>query len=92
MTEWLSPSKNKLAVLGPLWEGDIGHWPSGGTINTMTDHDSPLEIQPTQATQPQGTDDEGNPHAPIVIPVPKKNDVMRVLKKSSEPITEKDSD
>lgn len=58
----------------------------------MTDRDSPLEIQPTQATQPRGTDDEGNPHAPIVIPVPKKSDVMRVLKKSSQPIPKESSD
>lgn len=72
-----------------LWVATPRRWPSGGIVNSMSDQDSPLEIQ---ATQPRGTDDEGNPHAPIVIPVPKKSDVMRVLKKSSQPITEKDSD
>lgn len=72
-----------------LWVATPRRWPSGDIVNSMADDDSPLHTQPTQ---PRGTDDEGNPHAPIEIPVPKKSDVMRVLKKSSQPIAKKDSD
>jgi hypothetical protein len=49
------------------------------------DNDSP----PTQPTQPHGTDAEGKPYEPIEIPVPKKKDVIRILKKSAKPLLDK---
>jgi hypothetical protein len=48
----------------------------------MTDKN---DSEPKQKTQPQGTDKAGVPHAPIEIPVPKKKDVLRILKKSAQP-------
>jgi hypothetical protein len=49
----------------------------------MTDKD---DSEPKQKTQPRGTDSAGNPHEPIEIPVPKKKDVLRILKKSAQPV------
>jgi len=53
----------------------------------MTDKN---DSEPKQKTQPRGTDKTGVPHKPIEIPVPKKKDVLRILKKSAQPT--KDSD
>jgi hypothetical protein len=51
--------------------------------------------EPKQKTKPYGTDKHGNPHVPIEIPIPKKKDVLNVLKKAAQPVskkTEKDVD
>jgi hypothetical protein len=48
------------------------------------------DSEPKQKTKPHGVDEHGEPYAPIEIPVPKKKDVMRVLKKSARPLPEKD--
>jgi hypothetical protein len=53
----------------------------------MTDKD---DSEPKQKTQPRGTDKAGEPHEPIEIPVPKKKDVLRILKKSAQPVEEED--
>jgi hypothetical protein len=53
----------------------------------MTDKD---DSEPKQKTQPRGTDKGGVPHEPIEIPVPKKKDVLRILKKSAQPVGEED--
>lgn len=45
--------------------------------------------EPTQPTQPRGKDEEGDIYPPIQIPIPKKRDVLDVLKKSARPIPEK---
>lgn len=50
---------------------------------------SKLDSDPKQKTQPRGTDKAGNPHEPIEIPVPKKKDVLRILKRSARPIKDK---
>jgi hypothetical protein len=39
-----------------------------------------------QKTQPKGTDKEGVPYEPIEIPIPKKKDVFRFLKKSAKSV------
>lgn len=54
----------------------------------MTDNKD--DLQPTQKTQPRGKDEHGKPHDPIDIPVPKKKDVLRVLKKSAQPLPKED--
>lgn len=51
----------------------------------MTDKN---DSEPKQKTKPQGTDEHGEPYAPIEIPVPEKKDVLRILKKSAQPISE----
>jgi hypothetical protein len=48
------------------------------------------DLQPTQKTKPYGIDEYGEPYEPIEIPVPKKKNVLRVLKKSAQPLPEKD--
>ena len=49
----------------------------------MTDKN---DSEPKQKTKPHGKDEHGKPYAPIEIPVPKKKEVMRVLKKSAQPV------
>jgi hypothetical protein len=51
----------------------------------MTDKNDP---EPKQKTQPRGTDKGGLPHEPIEIPIPKRKDVLRILKKSAQPVEE----
>jgi hypothetical protein len=41
--------------------------------------------EPKQKTKPRGKDEHGEPYEPIEIPVPKKKDVIRILKKSAHP-------
>jgi hypothetical protein len=52
----------------------------------MTDKDA---SEPKQKTKPRGKDERGEPYEPIEIPVPKKKDVLRILKKSARPISPK---
>jgi len=49
----------------------------------MTDKN---DSEPKQKTKPQGKDKHGEPYTPIEIPVPKKKDVLRILKKSAQPV------
>jgi hypothetical protein len=49
----------------------------------MTDKN---DSEPKQKTQPRGTDEHGQPHAPIEIPIPEKKEVLRILKKSAQPV------
>jgi hypothetical protein len=53
----------------------------------MTDNKD--DLKPTQKTKPFGIDEHGKPYEPIEIPVPKKKDVLRVLKKSAQPVDKK---
>jgi hypothetical protein len=53
----------------------------------MTDKD---DSEPKQKTKPRGKDERGEPYEPIEIPVPKKRDVLRILKKSAQPVPKKD--
>lgn len=55
----------------------------------MTDNKD--DLKPTQKTKPFGTNKDGEPYAPVEIPVPKKKDVLRVLKKSAQPTSDKKS-
>jgi hypothetical protein len=51
--------------------------------------------EPKQKTKPRGIDEYGDPYDPIEIPIPKKKDVLSVLKKAAQPVskkTEKKSD
>jgi hypothetical protein len=41
--------------------------------------------EPTQQTQPKGKDAEGEPAKPETIPVPKRGEFFRDLKKVAEP-------
>jgi hypothetical protein len=41
--------------------------------------------QPTQETQPKGTDEKGKPAKPETIPVPTRGEVFRDLKKLTKP-------
>jgi hypothetical protein len=41
------------------------------------------ERKPTQKTTPKGKDKSGKPHEPIDIPVVKRKDVERLLKRAS---------
>jgi hypothetical protein len=52
----------------------------------MTDKN---DSEPKQKTKPHGKDEHGEPYAPIEIPVPKKRDVLRILKKSAKPVSKK---
>jgi hypothetical protein len=45
--------------------------------------DEKQEPQPTQQTQPKGTDRDGRPYEPVEIPVPSEDDVMGLLKKAA---------
>jgi hypothetical protein len=54
----------------------------------MTDNKD--DLQPMQKTKPFGTDKAGESYEPIEIPVPKKKDVLRVLKKSAQPTSKKE--
>jgi hypothetical protein len=55
----------------------------------MTDKN---DSEPKQKTQPRGIDKEtGESHEPIEIPIPKKKDVLRILKKSAHPSKDKAS-
>jgi hypothetical protein len=45
--------------------------------------DEPQEPQPTQQTQPKGTDKAGKPYEPVEIPVPSEDDVMGLLEKAA---------
>ena len=48
----------------------------------MADH----EREPTQKTQPQGKDKRGRPHKPIDIPIPKRDDIERLLTKAAKTV------
>jgi hypothetical protein len=41
--------------------------------------------EPTQQSQPRGTDEDGKPHKPVEIPVPKRDEIDRLLKKAAKP-------
>ena len=41
--------------------------------------------EPTQRTQPQGSDASGKPHEPMEIPVPKRSAFDRLLAKAEKP-------
>jgi hypothetical protein len=43
------------------------------------------KAQPTQKTQPEGKDCHGDPAEPVEIPVPRREDVLRDLKKVARP-------
>jgi hypothetical protein len=45
--------------------------------------------EPKQKTKPRGIDEHGNPYDPIEIPVPKKKDVLNVLKKAAQPVSKR---
>lgn len=56
----------------------------------MQERDVPLSDvadkpdQPTQKTQPKGRDEQGKLHEPIEIPVPKREDVERLIAKAAK--------
>jgi hypothetical protein len=42
--------------------------------------------QPTQPTQPKGIDPKtGKPYEPVEIPVPKRGEINRLLKRAAKP-------
>jgi hypothetical protein len=43
------------------------------------------EREPTQQSQPQGKDEKGKPAKPMDIPVPKRSEFDRLLKKAEQP-------
>jgi hypothetical protein len=46
----------------------------------------PNEAEPTQPTQPKGIDPKtGKPYEPVEIPVPKRAEWERILRRGSEP-------
>ena len=44
--------------------------------------------EPTQRTQPYGTNDDGTPAEPIDIPVPKREDILDLFRRSAQPVVE----
>lgn len=45
----------------------------------------PDEKEPTQKTQPKGTDESGKKHEPMDVPVPKRSEFDRLLDKAEKP-------
>lgn len=41
--------------------------------------------EPTQKTQPKGTDEHGKPNQPMDVPVPKRSEFDRLLAKAEKP-------
>ena len=42
--------------------------------------------EPTQRTQPKGTDKPGKPYEPITIPVPKRDEIEDLLSRAAKPV------
>jgi hypothetical protein len=49
------------------------------------------EPEPTQLTQPKGTDKDGKPHEPIEIPVPKRSAFDELLERAENTPPRKDN-
>lgn len=45
---------------------------------------SPDDDRPKQQTQPKGKKRSGEPHEPVEIPVPKRDEVDRLLKRAAK--------